>query len=208
MLYNVLADFGFFDTAWLDTFNKEGGRFAVHLQKSVPGVEITAGSLGQGFGTAVGMALAARQNMKTHMVYAVLGDGELYEGSIWETAMFASHQRLNNLVTIIDRNNQCTTDFTENLIELEPLADRWKAFGYEVVEVDGHSVKDLLGTLTPLKSRRSHRPTVVIAHTEKAHGIPSMSYDPMWHGRTPLGNDARIATKELSQKKDGQRWTV
>ena len=131
-LYAILADLGFFPKKELEKFAQKGGKFGVHLQNDVPGVEITSGSLGQGFGIAAGIALGAKINRDLYMVFTLLGDGECYEGSVWETAMFASHNNLNNLVAIIDRNYLCVTDFTENLVELEPLDNKWKSFGWDV----------------------------------------------------------------------------
>ena len=121
ILYPILADAGFFPEGDLKTFGQTDGKFGVHLQKDVPGVEITSGSLGHGIGVATGIALAAKMNRKLFMTYALLGDGECYEGSVWEAAMFAAHNRLNNLVAIIDRNHLCATNFTENMLQLEPL---------------------------------------------------------------------------------------
>jgi len=200
-LYTALADFGFFPSNWLEAFAQENGKFAVHLQHDVPGVEITAGSLGQGFGTAAGIALSAKMDRKLFMVYTILGDGECYEGSIWETAMFASHNRLNNLVTIIDRNHLCVTDFTEELVALEPMVDKWLSFGFNVIPINGHSIKEILKACQPLRNRNSTKPTVIIADTVKGHSIPSMCFDPLWHGRAPQGNDAKTFTKEIQKKR-------
>jgi transketolase len=136
-------------------------------------------------------------NRDLHMVYALLGDGECYEGSIWETAMFASHYRLNNLVTIIDRNFLCVTDFTEDIVALEPFEDKWKAFGFNVIRINGHSFEDMLDVFPRLRSRPSSRPTVIIADTVKGEGIKSLCYKPLWHGVTPCGKDAEMAVKEL-----------
>lgn len=199
-LYTILADLGFYDKSELKKFNKPGGMFAVHLQKDVPGVEITAGSLGQGYGVAAGIALGAKMNMELYNVYALLGDGECYEGSIWETAMFAAHNRLNNLITIVDRNYLCVTDFTENLIALEPFEDKWRSFGFNVVRVDGHSFEQLLGALKPLRSRTSDKPTVVIADTVKGQGAESLCYQPLWHGRAPSGPIADQCLAELDRR--------
>lgn len=199
-LYNVLADVGFFSKRKLDRFAQEDGIFGVHLQNDVPGVEITSGSLGQGFGIAAGLALGARLNRELYMTIALLGDGECYEGSIWETAMFASHHRLNNLVAIVDRNYLCATDFTENLISLEPLDARWASFGWEVKRIDGHCMADILRVLAGVKSRTSTSPLVVIADTVKGMGIESMCYDPLWHAVAPQGAAAGTARECL------ERW--
>ena len=196
-LYTVLADRGFFPRDDLKRFAKPGGRFAVHLQKDVPGVEATAGSLGQAYGLAAGVALAAKMDRELFTVYAVLGDGECYEGSIWETAMFAAHQRLNNLVTIIDRNYLCVTDFTENLVELEPFEKKWQSFGFNVQRIDGHSYRQLQDGLSHLKSRPFSRPSVIIADTVKGKGTERLCYDPLWHGAAPQGDIARECLLEL-----------
>jgi transketolase len=198
-LYVVLADLGYFHKKELSFFAQKKGKFSVHLQQDVPGVEITVGSLGQGFGIAAGMALALKVDRKLPLVYCLLGDGECYEGSVWETAMFASHNRLNNLVTIVDRNYQCVTDFTENVVALEPLADKWRAFGFNVLVVDGHCLDDLLKALKPLRSRPSDKPTVVIACTVKGQGVERLCYDPLWHGCAPGGAVARECYADLEK---------
>ncbi|MGE5294007.1 MAG: transketolase [Solirubrobacterales bacterium] len=198
-LYTMLADLGYFDPAWLNQFAQLDGRFAVHLQKDVPGVEITAGSLGQGFGLAAGLALGFRMNRTQQTVYCLLGDGECYEGSIWETAMFAAHNRLNNLVTIVDRNYLCVTDFTENLVALEPLDDKWRSFGFNVVRVDGHSFDALLPAFHSLKSRPHSQPTVIIADTIKGAGVDCMCYEPLWHGCAPRGDAAEKCLASLEK---------
>ncbi len=197
LLYSVLSDCGYFGDDKLHTFAKKDGFFGVHLQNSVPGVETTAGALGHGLGLASGMALAAKQNRDLHLVYTMLGDGELYEGSIWESLMFASHNNLNNLVGIIDRNYLCTTDFTENIIELEPLEERIAAFGWNVVRIDGHDMEQIITTLHSLRSRPSRKPTMIIAETVKGKGLECMSYQPLCHGIAPNGEVAELAKKEL-----------
>ncbi|NLZ06831.1 MAG: transketolase [Phycisphaerae bacterium] len=189
-LYTILADLGYFDASLLERFARLNGRFAVHLQKDVPGVEITAGSLGQGFGLAAGLALGFQMNRTLQTVYCLIGDGECYEGSIWETAMFAAHNRLNNLVAIVDRNYLCVTDFTEKLVALEPLDEKWRSFGFHVVRVDGHSFDALLPVLHSLKSRPHPQPTAIIADTIKGCGVDCICYDPLWHGCAPRGEAA------------------
>ena len=199
-LYTILADAGFYDKSELKKFTKLGGMFAVHLQQDVPGVEITAGSLGQGFGIAAGIALGAKMNNELYNVYALLGDGECYEGSIWETAMFASHNKLNNLITIVDRNYLCVTDFTENLIALEPFEEKWNSFGFNVIRINGHSFEEILGSLQPQRSRPSDRPTVIIADTVKGQGVDSLCYDPSWHGRAPFPEMEQPCLDELERR--------
>lgn len=200
VLYAILADCGFYDVSNLEQFAQDDGMFGVHLQKSVPGVEITCGSLGQGFGMGAGVALAAKQNRDNFLVYALLGDGECYEGSIWETAMFASHNRLNNLIAIVDRNALCVTDFTENIVSLEPLDERWETFGWDVCRINGHSFEELMSVIGDARSRRSTRPLCVIADTVKGEGIESMSNIPLWHGLAPQGADAEQSREDLKRR--------
>jgi transketolase len=198
ILYPILADLGFFPEGDLKEFARAGGRFGVHLQHDVPGAEITSGALGNGFGVAAGMALAAKKNRQKHLIYVLLGDGECYEGSVWETAMFASHNRLNNLVAIVDRNYMCATDFTEDCLELEPLEDKWMSFGWRTERVNGHSFEEILAALDGVRSRRSTSPLVVIADTVKGKGVSFMSDDPLWHACAPDDEQAAAARKELN----------
>lgn len=202
-LYSILADLGFFNKNLLNSFAQKDGRFGVHLQRDVPGVEITSGSLGHGLGIACGIAFALKMDRKLNLVFTLLGDGECYEGSIWEAAMFASHNRLNNLVVIIDRNYLCVTDFTENLISLEPLDEKWRSFGWEVKRIDGHSFEELLGAFRNIRSRRYAKPLAIIAETVKGAGIEYLSNAPLWHGVAPKGEEAERCIQELERKKDG-----
>lgn len=199
-LYTILADLGFFDRKELDGFAQKNGKFGIHLQCDVPGVEITSGSLGHGFGVAAGLALGAKMNKELHLVFALLGDGECYEGSIWETAMFAGHNKLNNLVAIIDRNYLCATDFTENLVELEPMENKWSSFGWDVCHIDGHSFEQLTEALSIIRFRRSSRPMMIIADTVKGEGIKHLSDNPLWHGLTPKGEDAKMCRIDLERR--------
>lgn len=202
VLYTVLADRGFFPAKNLRSFAQRGGPFGVHLQKNVPGTESTSGSLGHGFGLAAGTALAAKMNRDLFISFALLGDGECYEGSIWETAMFASHNRLNNLVAIVDRNHLCVTDFTENIVALEDLEEKWAAFGWDVVRIDGHSYEAIFGVLADLRTRSSTAPLAIIAETVKGKGIDFMTNKPLWHGLAPKGKDAARARRELAGGRD------
>lgn len=205
MLYTVLADRGFFPSEEMDKFAQQDGMFGVHLQHTVPGAEITCGSLGHGFGMAAGIALGAKLDRKLFLTYALLGDGELYEGSIWETAMFAAHNSLNNLVAIVDRNYQCTMDFTENLVELEPLVDKWESFGWHVKRINGHDFEALQESLMFVRSRRFRKPVVIIADTVKGCGIEHISCVPLWHGSAPIRQeDIDECRKNLERSHNGQ----
>jgi len=147
ILYVTLADAGFFPKEWLKTFAKKDGKFGVHLQNTVPGVEVSTGSLGHGLGIAAGIALAAKLDRKEHLTFVLLGDGECHEGSNWESAMFAAHHHLNNLIVILDRNGQCTISYTENAVRLNPLEEKWKSFGWDVITINGHSFEEFLHAL-------------------------------------------------------------
>ena len=197
ILYPILADLGFFPKSDLDSFCEADGKFGVHLQHSVPGVEITSGSLGMGFGIATGTALAAKKDRALPMTFALLGDGECYEGSIWEAAMFAAHNNLNNLVAIVDRNYQSVTNFTEDIVALEPIGKKWAAFGWRVKRINGHSFPELLDALQGVRARRHRQPTVIIAETIKGQGVSFMEYNPIWHGSAPSGDDAAQAKSEI-----------
>lgn len=196
ILYPILADLGYFPLSELKKFNRADGKFGVHLQYDVPGAEITSGSLGHGFGIATGLALAAKMNRELHLTFALLGDGECYEGSIWEAAMFASHNRLNNLVAIVDRNHLCVTNFTENMVELEPFDKKWESFGWNVVNINGHSFEEILGALDGIRSRKSSKPLVIIADTIKGKGVSFMCYNPLWHAVVPKDEQAIEAKNE------------
>ena len=199
-LYAVLADLGFFDPRDLELFAQQGGRMGVHLQRDVPGVEITSGSLGLGLGIAAGLALGAAMDGEGHRVLALLGDGECDEGSIWEAAMFAAHHRLGNLTAVIDRNGLCVTDFTEKIVALEPLEDKWRSFGWQVRRIDGHSLGALADALAVRGAPGSSPPLMVIADTIKGAGIPCISNIPLWHGQAPSGEMAERCRAELAKR--------
>ncbi len=187
--YEILADVGYFPKEDLGLFAQEGGKMGVHLQDSVPGCEVTAGSLGCGYGIAAGIALALKKNRENNMVFSLLGDGECYEGAVWETALFAGHNRLNNLVTIIDRNFICATHFLEDELGMEPIEDKWRAFGFEVKRIDGHSFEEIFKVLENIRSKRSAKPIAIIADTVKGKGIPMVADQPLWHGITVTKNE-------------------
>lgn len=199
ILYATLADSGFFPKEWLGRFCEADGKFGVHLQHDVPGVEITTGSLGHGLGIAAGMALAAKMDRKDYFTVALLGDGECYEGSIWQAAMFASHNKLNNLIGIVDRNWLCVTDFTENLVQLNPMDEKFKAFGWDVKEINGHSVYEIFKALDGFRSNRRDRPYMIIADTVKGKGVSFMENQIAWHGLAPTGEYADQAKRELKE---------
>lgn len=169
-LYSVLADLGYFPYEWIDTLNKPDTNLPSHCDRlKTPGVDMTAGSLGQGLSAAVGMALAAKICNKDNYVYAIIGDGESQEGQIWEAAMFASHNRLNNLIVLTDYNKMQIDGYIKEVNNLEPLADKWRAFNWNVIEVDGHNVEQIYDAIMEGKSQ-DEKPTMIILHTTKGKG--------------------------------------
>jgi transketolase len=170
IVYTALAYKGFFPKAWLATVNQNGTRLPSHMDQILtPGVEMTAGSLGQGLSAACGMALAAKLDGKRHRVFCIIGDGESDEGQIWEAAMFAGHRRLDNLTVICDYNKMQIDGTTQEILNLEPLADKWRAFGWEVFEIDGHDWDDIYDTLAQADAVTG-KPAMILAHTIKGKG--------------------------------------
>ncbi|GLX97674.1 transketolase [Herbidospora sp. NBRC 101105] len=178
-LYAALAEAGFFPPERLDEYARPGSEFMAHPHPEIPGVEMPSGSLGHGLALAVGFGLGFRLDHADRRCFVVMGDGELQEGSVWEAASVAAAQRLDNLVAIVDRNRLQITGATETIDALEPLADRWSAFGWSVRQVDGHSCEELEAALT--EPPAPGRPTVVIAHTVKGKGIPFVEDQPRSH---------------------------
>ncbi|MFC2001751.1 transketolase [Chloroflexota bacterium] len=200
ILYAILADLDFFSESEIWKFAQADGIFGVHLQHDIPGVEITAGSLGHGLGIAAGIALAAKMDKKHHLTFVLLGDGECYEGSVWESAMFAGHHELNNLIAIVDRNWLSATDFTENYLRLNPLDEKWKSFGWKAITINGHSFEDIFSSLGQLHSMYLNKPLVIIANTIKGKGVTFMENQPLWHSIAPTGNQAELAKAELTKR--------
>jgi len=196
-LYAVLADMAFFPISELSSYTRLGSRLGGHSETNIPGVEAFTGSLGHGLALGAGMALAAKIDRKDYLTFVLLGDGELQEGSNWESAMFASHHHLDNLIAIVDRNGLETLGFTEQVLSLDPLVAKWEAFGWEVRTTDGHSCDSLLSTLGDIRSRHSSKPLVVIALTTKGKGISFMENNAIWHFRIPVGDELEQARKEL-----------
>jgi transketolase len=203
VLYAILADLGFFPAAELLSFCRNESRLGGHPDRNIPGIEADTGSLGHGLGIGAGMALAARLDGKEHLTVILLGDGECYEGSIWEAALFAGHQKLSRLVAIVDRNFQCATDFTERCAGMEPLGEKWRAFNWEVKEVDGHSFHELLHVFQWVRDRGSDKPLLVIAHTIKGKGASFMERKVEWHHGVPNGMHLEKARKEISEGSGG-----
>lgn len=196
-LYAVLADKGFISFEELATYGHPGTVLGGHPDMyKVSGVEASTGALGHGFGFGVGMALAGKMDAKDYRVFTLLGDGECQEGSVWEAAMFAPQHNLDNLIAIIDYNKLQALDRLENIVSLEPLADKWAAFGWEVREVDGHDISALQNVLEAVPFE-SGKPSLIIAHTTKGKGISFMENVPIWHYRLPNAEEIKIACAEL-----------
>lgn len=197
-IYAALAEKGFFKVEELKTHYADGSRLSGHVShKGIPGVEFSTGSLGHGLSVGAGMAYGAKKDNKQHKVFVICGDGECDEGAVWEAALVANHYKLNNLVAVIDHNKMQSLDFCENTITLSPFADKWKAFGWNVIDIDGHDHEALRDAF--IKAKESiDKPTVIIANTTKGKGISFMENDILWHYRFPHeGEEYDSAVAEL-----------
>jgi transketolase len=181
-LFPILADLGFFDRDWLDSYTRLGSPLGDHPDMTkVPGIDFSSGSIGHALSNGIGMALGGRMQSKDFKVFVMLGDGEMQEGQVWEAALQASHLGLSNLVAIIDRNGYQLDGKVDDVITIEPLADKWRAFGWQVHEVDGHDATAVALLLERLRDTRDAGPACVIAHTLKGKGVSYMETEPGWH---------------------------
>ena len=200
-LYATLAESGFVTDADLDTYMKPLSRLSGHPdRKAVPGVEANTGPLGHGLPIAAGCALAARMQGRSWRTFVLVGDGELQEGSNWEAAMTAAQYRLDNLTLIVDRNQIQQGDFTEQIIQMEPLAAKWTSFGWGVREVNGHDIPALIECMRTLPIDKG-KPSCVIARTTKGKGVSFMENKPEWHHHVP--SDAELAAAVAELEGDG-----
>ena len=198
-LYAALALAGYFPVEELKNLRKIGHFLQGHpCMKKVPGVDMSTGSLGQGLSVAVGMALAGKLDKRDYRVFVILGDGEVQEGQIWEAANAASHYKLDNLIAILDRNKLQIDGPTEEIMHTEPLAMRWKAFGWDVIEIDGHDIEEILDTFHEIKL--NEKPTIIIAHTIKGKGVSFMEGTLSFHGKPPSYEQYIRAMSELEQE--------
>ncbi|MFA5056116.1 MAG: transketolase [Dehalococcoidia bacterium] len=196
-LYAALAECGYFPVDELTTLRKMDSRMQGHCEVgTTPGVEMSTGPLGQGLSFGVGCALAARLDERDSRVYVLLGDGELNEGQVWEAAMSAAHFKIDNLVAIVDRNSIQLDGWTHDIMETEPLAQKWRAFGWRVSDVAGHDIDQLLTALEKAKTIKG-KPTVIIARTIKGKGVSFMENKAEFHGKAPTPEQAEQALKEL-----------
>ena len=193
-VYAVLAELGFFSVDLLKNHYKNGSIFSGHVShKGVPGVELSTGSLGHGLGVACGLAYASKLDRKEKRVFVLLSDGECDEGSNWEAILFSSHHKLKNLVAIVDYNKIQSLATVEKTLNLEPFVDKWKAFGWKVIDIDGHNHQEIEKALTV----NSEKPKCIICNTIKGKGVSFMENNVLWHYRSPKGEEYERAVKEL-----------
>ena len=197
-LYTVLLDCGFYKKEELRTLNNFNSHFIGHPTKKVLGIEHNTGALGHGLSVAVGMALGLKMDQKKHQVYALLGDGELSEGSVWEAAMTASKYELENLTAIIDRNRLQITGSTEEVNPIEPLLDKFLSFGFNVIEVKGNDIASLVDVFQKPKKEKN-KPNLIIANTIKGAGISFMENQVSWHHKVPSQSEYDLAIHELNE---------
>jgi len=197
LLYAILAECGYFPVAELLTLRQMDSRLQGHTDRTItPGVEMSAGALGQGLSFALGVALAGRLNTQDYRLYVLLGDGECDEGQVWEAAMAAAHFKVDNLVAIVDNNGQQIDGWNRDVMNLDPFSSKWQAFGWQVIEVDGHDLAKLTKAFDQAKLVKG-QPTVIIAHTIKGKGVSFMENNPDFHGKAPNAIEVELALKEL-----------
>jgi transketolase len=195
-LYVALAHFGFFPRKKLHTLRKLGTLLQGHPQIGLPGLEASTGSLGQGLSIANGMAISAKMDKKDTRIYCLVGDGETNEGQLWEAAMTSAHYKLDNLCTFVDYNKLQIDGFVSDVKGLEPFADKWQAFGWHVIEIDGHDIKQIMDALDKAENIKK-KPTLILAHTTKGKGISFIENKANWHGIAPKPDELKRALEEL-----------
>jgi transketolase len=196
-VYATLAERGFYPCRWLDTYCQDDSPLAGHItHHGVPGVEVSTGSLGHGLGIACGIALAGKRGARPYRVFALLSDGECDEGSTWEAALFAPHHHLDNLIAIIDYNKIQSFGSVREVLDLEPFADKWQAFGWSVRVIDGHDHRQLLDAFSALPFQPG-KPSLVLAHTVKGKGVGFMENELAWHYKSPDAQQLASALAEL-----------
>ena len=202
LLYNILAKAGYFSFSELNSYCQPGTRFGSHPTIAVPGVEASTGALGHGYSYAVGVALAAKMDEKDYLVYALLGDGECQEGSVWEAAASAVSYNLNNLVTIVDFNKLQATDYIDNISKTENFSKKWESWGMDVIEIDGHILQEIKNAFTIDRKILPKKPCVVIANTTKGKGIPMLENSPGWHSRIPSESELSEILREMGMSRE------
>lgn len=202
VLYSTLARRGYFDPVELLSFRKINSMLQGHPDmKGIPGVDMSTGSLGQGLAVANGMAIAGKLDNKDYRVYVLLGDGEVQEGMVWEAAMAAAHYKLDNLTAFLDHNGLQIDGTNDHVMGVEPLAAKWEAFGWKVIEIDGHDFRQILDAVKSSKEIKD-RPTIIIARTVKGKGVSFMENAVDWHGKPPSEEQAKAALEELEVSDD------
>ena len=201
LVYAILAYAGFFSLEELKTLRKLGSRLQGHPHRlSLPGIETSSGPVGEGLSQAIGMALGAKMDKKKLQVYCLMGDGEQNCGNTWEAVMMAGKYQLDNLTAIIDRNNIQIDGFTENVMPLESLKEKYESFGWKVLEIDGHNIPEIIKTINASKSIFV-KPVVIIAHTIPGKGVDFMQWEYQWHGKSPNSKQAEEALRQLRNMK-------
>ncbi len=197
-LYAVLAEAGYIDHAVLGTLRKLGSPLQGHPDKRfLPVLEANTGSLGQGISVGIGMALAAKLDKQDHHTFVMVGDGEIQEGQNWEAAMFAPFHKLANLTVIVDYNYQQLDGFTKDILDVSPLREKFEAFGWNAVDIDGHDLNKVIPALEEARAGKSGKPTCIVAHTVKGKGVSFMENNPEWHGVAPKPEQVAAAVAEL-----------
>ncbi|HPP87901.1 MAG TPA: transketolase, partial [bacterium] len=199
-LYYILADKGFFDKSELEKITKDSDLLGAHPEiNNELGIEITSGSLGHGLSIACGIALAGKFNKKTYKTFVLLGDGECQEGSVWEAALFAAQHKLSELIAIVDYNKLQAIQPVSEVLELNPLSEKWRAFGWNVLETNGHSINDIINCIDKFYNNNNDKPNVLIANTIKGRGVSYMENTAIWHYRAPNDEEYKIALNELKR---------
>ncbi len=197
-LYPILAERGAFPASEIKKYTKSDGLLRMYADPSIPGIESVTGSLGHGLGVGCGYAWNAKLANKDYNTYIIIGDGECYEGSIWESALFAAHYKLTNLCTIVDRNQLCIIGETEKCIKLDSITDKFRAFGWDAVELDGHKYSQLMPALERFNRRENTKPLAIIANTVKGKGVSYMEGSPNWHNKMPTPEQVQKALADLA----------
>jgi transketolase len=204
ILYAALARSGYFPVEDLKRLRKLDGHLQGHPDQTMtPGVEVSAGSLGQGFSFAQGLALAGKLDHADYRVYALIGDGEMDEGQIWEAALFASHHCLDNLTGLVDVNRIQNDSFVDSILRTEPIVDKWRAFGWHTIDIDGHDVRAVVEALDTAASITG-KPTMIVCRTVKGKGVSFMENNPEYHGKAPTRDQLAQALGELEQARAGR----
>jgi len=198
--YSALAERGYYDRSHLGTLRKLNSILQGHADMlKTPGVDMTVGSLGQGFSAGLGMALSGKLRKKDYHVWVVIGDGEMQEGSVWEAAMAGAKWKLDNLTVTLDLNGLQNDDFVDNIMPIDPVPDKWRAFNWNVIEIDGHSMEEVVSALETAKTIKG-KPTIIIAHTVKGKGVSFMENVAAWHGMAPSVEQMEQALAEICEQ--------